>query len=158
VPTLEEVLETFPGTPLNIEMKQQEPAIERGVVELIERHGATDRVLLASAEDAIMKRARTVSGDMLTSSSADEVVAFIEAGEDETYRHPGDALQVPPFYGDIELVTQRFVELAHRRGVEVHVWTLNDPAEIDRLIDLGVDGLMSDFPERLVSAVRSRGR
>ncbi|MEE8311060.1 MAG: glycerophosphodiester phosphodiesterase [Candidatus Binatia bacterium] len=157
VPTLAEVFEAFPGTPLNIELKQDEPAIERGVIDLIERSGASERVLLAAAEDGIMKRIRAVAGGMLTSSAAGEVVAFIEAAEDDTYRHPGAALQVPPFYGDIELVTAGFVDVAHRRGVEVHVWTLNDPAEIDRLLDLGVDGLMSDFPERLVTAVRARG-
>lgn len=158
IPTLREVLEAFPAAPLNIEVKQDEPAIERHVVEIIERCGAAERVLLAAAEDGIMQRLRAVAGGMLTSSAAGEVVAFVEQGADDDYRHPGDALQVPPYFGDIELVTEGFVEAAHRRGVEVHCWTINDAAEIERLLDLGVDGLMSDFPERLVAALQRRQR
>ena len=154
IPTLREVLESFPDVPLNIEVKQDAPAIEHDVVALIEEHRAAGRVLLAAAEDGIMKRVRAACGSMLTSSSAGEVVSFIEHAESPDYRHPGNALQVPPYYGDIELVTEGFVEIAHSRGVEVHCWTINDTDEMERLFELGVDGLMSDYPERLVRVAR----
>ena len=156
VPTLEQVLREFPDTPLNIEVKQASPPIEAAVMDVVDRHSARERVLMAAAEHAIMTRLRAVCDGTLTSSSADDVLAFVEHGRDDDYRHPGDALQVPPWFGDIELVTSEFVEIAHARGVEVHVWTINEEAEIHRLLDLGVDGVMSDFPERLVSVVRER--
>jgi glycerophosphoryl diester phosphodiesterase len=68
-----------------------------------------------------------------------------------------DALQVPVYYGGLALVTRRFVEAAHKRGVRVDAWTVNDPAEMHRLLDLGVDVVMTDLPETLAGVLAERG-
>jgi glycerophosphoryl diester phosphodiesterase len=68
------------------------------------------------------------------------------------------ALQIPPTFGGNPLVTAELVEFAHRHGVQVHVWTINDEDEMRRLLDLGVDGVMSDFPGLLRKVVDERGR
>jgi glycerophosphoryl diester phosphodiesterase len=72
------------------------------------------------------------------------------------YAAPGNALQIPPAHDGVDLVTPASVAAAHRVGLEVHVWTINDAAEIERLLDLGVDGVMSDLPGLVAAAARRR--
>lgn len=148
IPELEEVLAAFPDVPLNVEVKQAKPGIVSEVVALVNRFDATGRVLLAAESQAIMNDVRRAY-DGPTGSSAEEVLEFYRRSlEDDMsgYRPPGAALQVPPRHEGIEVVTAKFVDDAHRVGVEVHVWTVNEAAEIRRLLELGVDGIMSDFP------------
>ena len=72
------------------------------------------------------------------------------------YQPSGQALQIPPTYQNIPLVTEQTLAVAHQLNVEIHVWTINEPPEMRRLLDLGVDGVMSDFPARLLEVVRER--
>jgi glycerophosphoryl diester phosphodiesterase len=129
------------------------------VLAVIDRFKARDRVLLAAEDQRIMDRIRIAAPDMLSGSSADEVYRFYESLTPGAapYRPPGVALQVPPVYEGIEVVTPRFVERAHELDVEVHVWTINTGAEVDRLLDLGVDGIMTDFPAMAADVFRRRG-
>jgi glycerophosphoryl diester phosphodiesterase len=161
IPTLDEVLEAFPGVPLNIEVKQDEPAIERAVVEVLDRHRARDRVLLAAFEGPLLTRVRAAAPDVPSGTSAEEVTAFVMSclsGSWEGYvATPGHAFQVPPSHEGIDIVTEDFVREAHRAGKEVHVWTINDEAEMERLLDLGVDGLMTDVPALALAVFRRRG-
>jgi len=160
MPTLVEVLEAFPGIPLNIEVKQADPPIEAAVLEVLDRFSAREWTLLAAEDVTIMLRIRAAAPDVLTSFSAPEVAEFIYALRDgrlADYRPPGVALQIPPAFGDIALVTAESVAAAHRLGLEVHVWTINEPAEMEALLDLGVDGIMTDFPARGVEVLRGRG-
>jgi glycerophosphoryl diester phosphodiesterase len=148
IPLLEEVLGGFPDVALNIEVKQEQPAIVGAVVALLDRFRATDRVLLAAESQTIMNEIRRVYRGP-TGFSADEVLDFYQrstAGRMVGYRPPGAALQVPPRHEGVEVVTEAFVADAHRFSVEVHVWTVNEADEIRRLLGLGVDGIMSDFP------------
>jgi glycerophosphoryl diester phosphodiesterase len=85
------------------------------------------------------------------------VITFLQRGNEPDYRPPGVALQVPPSYFGIEIVSPDTVARAHALGVEVHVWTINDEAEMDTLLDLGVDALMSDHPARAMAVLRRRG-
>lgn len=161
IPALEELLEAFPTVPLNIEIKQADPPIEPLVVRLLADKQALDRVLLAAEDDTIMRRIRTSAPQVATSFSYGEVREFFErcfSGELAGYEPPGLALQIPPRFGDIELVTAETVEVAHRLGLEMHVWTINDEAEMERLLALGVDGLMSDFPGVLCRVAGRFGR
>ncbi|HEY8515872.1 MAG TPA: glycerophosphodiester phosphodiesterase [Candidatus Binatia bacterium] len=160
VPTLAQLLEAFPGVPLNIEIKQCEPAIEEAVLDVLDRFRARDQVLLAAEDASIMERIRAAAPDMLTSFSALDVLGFVTAlqnGQIDTYQPPGIALQIPPAFGDIELVTAESVAAAHRLGLEVHVWTIDEPDEMERLLDLGVDALMSDVPGLAAEVLRRRG-
>lgn len=160
VPTLAAVLETFPGVPLNIEIKQDQPAIEGEVLRVLDRYDARADVLLAAEEARIMARIRAAAPDMLTGFSAadvGELVAAWRSGTYDSYRPPGVALQIPPSFGDVTLVTADSVASAHHLGLEVHVWTIDDPAEMARLLDLGVDGLMTDVPPLAARLLRERG-
>ena len=160
VPTLDALLEAFPDVPLNIEVKQREPAIEAAVLDTLARHGARERTLLAAEDGEIMTRLRAAAPDVVTSFSASEVAEFVYRLRDGNlagYRPPGVALQVPPAFRDIAIVTDASVAAAHALGVEVHVWTINDEAEMERLLDLGVDALMTDFPARGAAVLRRRG-
>jgi len=160
VPTLAEVLEAFPGVPLNIEIKQDAPAIEAAVLAVLDRHDARQQVVLAAEEASIMARIRAAAPDVLTSFSAADVLEFVTAwhgGTLHAYRPPGIALQIPPAFEGIALVTADSVAHAHRLGLEVHVWTIDDPAEMAALLDLGVDALMSDVPQVAANLLRQRG-
>ncbi len=162
VPTLESVLREFPDRLFNIEIKQEEPPIVGAVVDLIERARTTDRVLLAAEQDSIMRAIRAaVGGRIATGISAGEVAAFMQRVVQDDWRGyvpPGQALQIPPAFQGIDLVTSASVAAAHRFGLEVHVWTINDTADIERLLDLGVDGVMSDLPGLVKAALARRSR
>lgn len=160
VPTLAELLEACPGVPLNIEIKQEEPAIEDAVLAVLDRYDARTATLLAAEEATIMTRIRAAAPDMLTSASAAEAADFVfrvREGRLAGFRPPFVALQVPPEYGGVAVVTPELVAAAHALEVEVHVWTINERAEMDRLLNLGVDAIMTDVPALALDVYRGRG-
>ena len=160
IPTLDELLTAHPGVPLNIEVKQDEPAIEQAVLAALDRHGARDATLLAAEHAPIMERIRAAAPGMLTSCSAAEAAEFVFRLRDHRlagWTIPAVALQVPPSYQGIEIVTAESVAAAHELGLEVHVWTINDPAEIESLLALGVDAIMTDVPALAIDVLRRCG-
>jgi glycerophosphoryl diester phosphodiesterase len=147
IPRLVDLLEQFPDVPLNIEIKQADPPIVEAVVDLVRRARAP--VVLAAELDEIMRAIRRVAPDLPTSLSAGEVAAFhaaVSGGTSPVLPRGAIAFQIPPRFGAIELVTETTVDAAHALGAEVHVWTINDPDEMCRLLDLGCDAIISDFP------------
>jgi glycerophosphoryl diester phosphodiesterase len=161
IPTLEETLEAFPKQHWNVEIKEHIPALIEGTVAAVRKAGREDSVLLAAAEDPIMHDLRAhlaqCGARPAVGASTGDVIAFVRAALEGKAPPPGPmALQVPPGFGDRPLVTRAFVDHAHAHGLFVHVWTINEPAEIERLFDLGVDGVMSDFPERVAKVVAAR--
>lgn len=160
VPLLERVVREFADLRFNIEIKQSQPDIVGEVVAILRRCGVAQRTLLAAADDDIMRHIRAAVGsDIVTGSSIGDVSSFfhhLEAGTLDDYDPPGVALQIPTHAGARELVTAASVAAAHAKQLEVHVWTVNEPAEIERLLDLGVDGIMSDLPGLVLQALRRR--
>jgi glycerophosphoryl diester phosphodiesterase len=159
IPTLVEVLEKFPMLNLTIEIKQTEPPIEELVIAAVRSCGRAGQVVLASEYDAVLARVRVLAPEIASSFAYGEVVEFIQrvtTNQLSDYRPPGQALQIPPEFQGIPLVTSQTVAAAHALGREVHVWTIDEPQEMDRLLDLGVDGIMSNFPARLLEVVRRR--
>jgi glycerophosphoryl diester phosphodiesterase len=157
VPALEELLDEMPEIPLNIELKQADPPIERAVTALLERKDALGRVVLAAEDDAIMRRIRATAPGVATSASRGEILDFFARcfGKGfEAYASAARALQIPAQYEGIELVTPETLAAAHGVGLEVHVWTVNERDEMERLLRLGVDGVMSDLPGLLVTVAR----
>lgn len=151
IPTLEELIHAFPSMPLNIEVKQAEPPIAQRVVQVLVAHGAGDRSVVAAGNDEIMRQVRRAAATqgIATSFSAGEVAEFlgrVAEGDLEGYRPPGAALQVPPEWEGFEVITAETVAAAHAVGVEVHAWTINEEAEMERLLSLGTDGIMTDLP------------
>lgn len=160
IPTLESVLRAFPDQRFNIEIKQEEPAIVDDAVALLHKVGCADRTLLAAEHGSIMNEIRRAVGDsIVTGYSTDDVLGFFEhfeAGTLAQYEPPGVALQVPTEAFGNPIVTAESVRAAHESGLEVHVWTINERSEVDRLLDLGVDAVMSDFPGLVTEAIRAR--
>ena len=153
VPTLAEVYEEFPDSPVNIEIKEAQPGVEEAVLEVVREAGAVGRTLVASNRHGVVRRFRRISGGrIMTAASRREIARFYLLSRlrlERLYRPAYDALQVPLDHRGTRVVTPRFLEAAHARGVRVDVWTINDPGEMRRLLDLGVDVLMTDRPETL---------
>jgi glycerophosphoryl diester phosphodiesterase len=159
IPTLAEVLRGFPELRFTVEIKQTEPAIAELVIAVVRDCGRAEEVILASEHDRVIARVRDLAPDIATSFAVGEVTDFIQrvsTGQVAEYHPAGLALQIPPEFHDVPLVTAETVAAAHTLGLEIHVWTINDPREIERLLALGVDGIMSDFPGRLRAVARRR--
>ena len=159
VPTFGEVLEEFPGVPVNIEIKASTPGIEEMVLGVLREADALGRALVVSTPHAIVKRFRKVSGGHVsTGASRWEIGVFYFASRlllGRLIRPAYDALQVPPGHRGIPVVTPRFIRAAHARGVRVDAWTINQADEMHRLLDLGVDVIMTDRPGTLAEVLDS---
>ena len=156
IPTLRDVLTEFPDARLNIELKKTRDGVERRVADLLADHDASTRVLIASHDHDTLARFRTVAPSVSTGFSKDEVRDFLgrlRRGELSDYRPPGRAFQVPEYKGLRRVVSKPVIEAVHALAVEVHVWTVNEPVHMDRLLDWGVDGIMTDDPERAFESV-----
>ena len=162
IPTLREVFTALPGARFNIELKANDARLIEGVVQLVSEHARAERTLLAAAEDETLARVRAELAQRAVhaalGASVGDVLAYVRAalGQGAAPREPM-ALQIPPSFAGQPLVTPELVAFAHAHDVQVHVWTVNDEPEMKRLLDLGVDGLMSDFPARLRALVDARG-
>lgn len=161
VPTLADVLEEFPVVPVNVDIKDGDRrGSEAAVLAVIRDAGACGRVLVASEHHAVLRRFRKMAGGTVaTGASRFEigVFRFLSALRLEGLARPEyAALQVPTRYGPLRVVTPRFVAAAHRRGVRVDVWTVDEPGEMRALLDLGVDAVMTDRPEVLAGVLGVR--
>jgi glycerophosphoryl diester phosphodiesterase len=161
VPSVEEAFDALPDARFNLEIKTTEGDAVARVVRLVAERDRADRTLLVAGDDAIMRSLRDEIArqgvEVATSASLSEVVAVVKSAVDGS-APPAEiqALQVPARFGDSPLITRALVEHAHRHDVMVHVWTINDPEEMERLLDLGVDGLVTDFPDRAAAVVAAR--
>jgi glycerophosphoryl diester phosphodiesterase len=153
VPALAEVFAAFPERRYIIEIKQSAPSLVAPLLEVIERAGMRRRVLVASEEDAPIDEIRVLAPRLPTGFPYREIVAFMMALAPgaEPYEPRGDALQIPPEPEGWRLVTPQSVAAAHRAGAEMHVWTVNDAAEMRAMLALGVDGIITDYPARLLA-------
>lgn len=164
IPTLEEVFDAFPDARFNIEIKSNDPPIVATVADLIERKGLQDRVIVGSFKQDISDEIRLRMPHVATFASEGEVRSFWiwqNLRLARAWRTVPDTLQVPPSYTikgyRVSVVTPRFVRAAHNLGIRVDVWTIDDPAEMARLLEMGVDGIMSDRPDILVNVLKDRG-
>ena len=161
VPTLEQALEAQPGARFNVEIKTLGPNdLPRALWSLIERRSLHDRLLVAAERHELIRRFRRLSGGRVaTGASRRECLGFWLAsrlGLESLVRPGFQALQVPVSLRGLPVVTPRFLRAAGARGCVVHVWTIDDPVEMRRLLSLGVQGLMSDRPDRLSSVLGDR--
>lgn len=161
--TLAQALDAFPDTRFNIDVKAAAAAVPAG--RAVAPHA--DRVLLTSFDDMRRRRAleaaRVAGGAPATSAGrvividalvaahllpVDALAAYVLRGV--------DALQIPERQGAIRVLTRRLLRTAHRHGVEVHVWTVNDPDDMRRLADLGVDGIVTDRADLALEVLGER--
>ncbi|MGX6603090.1 glycerophosphodiester phosphodiesterase [Micromonosporaceae bacterium Da 78-11] len=158
VPRLDEVLDAWPQIRFNIDVKADAGAAP--VVAAVHRAQAADRVLLASFSDARLTGIRRLAGPTIATALGMRAVARLRvaslAGVPVRFPPSAVAAQVPVRHGRLRVVDRRFLTAAHRAGLQVHVWTIDDPDEMNRLLDLGVDGIMTDRIDVLHAVYQSR--
>jgi glycerophosphoryl diester phosphodiesterase len=158
IPTLEDVLGTWPEVRVNIDPKHD--AAVQPLVDVLRRTGSISRVCVGAFSDRRLGRIRRLAGSALCTALGPTGVARLRAA---SYGVPVGALpapcaQVPVRKQGVPIVDRRFVAAAHRRAMAVHVWTIDDAAEMERLLDLGVDGIMTDRPAVLKDVLQRRNQ
>lgn len=154
---LDELLAAFPDQRINIDPKCD--AVVEPLARVLSRRRAVDRVCIGSFSDARIARLRALLGADLCSSGGPRAVARLRLASMGVRTTVPDmaCVQVPVRSKGVTLVDERFVRVAHERGLQVHVWTIDDPTEMRRLLDLGVDGIMTDQPAVLREVLDARG-
>ena len=157
IPLLSELLEEFPEARINIDPKDDR--VVEPLVNLIRDHGALHRVCLGAFSDRRLARCRSLLGPTVCTSAGPLAVARLRLASlgFPTGRPAALCLQVPVRQSGIPIVDRRLLRMAHDRGLQVHVWTIDDPGEMVRLLDLGVDGIMTDHPRVLRQVLIERG-
>ncbi len=159
IPTLESVLQQFPTMKLNIEIKECDPDAANALLELIAKYNAAERVLIGSFFTRVVIRTRTLSPHIATSAGRAEITKFFALqllGLARFYALPVHALEVPEYEGNLRVVSQRFIKAALRRNaLPVYVWTVNEKDKMRQLLNMGVRGLISDYPDRALEVVQA---
>ena len=157
IPLLEDILGTWPDVRVNIDPKHDESVAP--LVEVLERCGAYDRVCVAAFSDQRLARVRALTGGRVCTALGPRGITRLRAGSYGVPcgRFAAACTQVPVRHGRWLVVDRRYVAAAHRVGLPVHVWTIDDAAEMERLLDLGVDGIMTDRPAVLKEVLERRG-
>jgi glycerophosphoryl diester phosphodiesterase len=151
VATLDEFLLTFPQGGYSIEIKQADPPIGPQVVQAIVAHNAMDQTVLVSFNDATMAEVRQLEPRLTTAMAIGEmlVLSGMEDADEATYTPPARIIQAPTTQMDPALLVAR----AHRLGIKVQFWTINDAKEMAQLIAVGADGIFTDDPQTLAGLV-----
>ncbi|MFI6323855.1 glycerophosphodiester phosphodiesterase [Nonomuraea sp. NPDC050556] len=153
VPRLEELFVKFPDKLFNVEIKAAYPGIEEKLWGLIRRYRLEDKVVVVSFDQGIVDRFREVSGGRVAlGAGKSEATLFALTHKFRVpgfYRPRASVLQLPTESNGFDLADERLIEGAHRLGMQVHYWTVNDEATMRELIALGADGIMTDRPDLL---------
>lgn len=153
IPTLEEVFIALPGYPMIVEIKQESPSMGKELCVLLREYDMQEKVMVPSFSDSAMEEFREACPETATAASSNEVKDFVYrnfaflAG---TISPEYFALQVPEERDGIPIVTKILLWAARLQNVEVHIWTINDPEDMQRFIDMGVDGIMTDRTDLLL--------
>jgi glycerophosphoryl diester phosphodiesterase len=159
IPSLAEVFKAFPDTRMNIEIKSSQVNTAQDLCRTIRSHGMSEKVMIACFDAGKLGEFRSICPEVATSAGASEAAVFYwlqVTRLESAYSPSAQALQVPETYRGNRIATQRFIEAAHARNMRVHVWTVNEIESMQRLIELGVDGIMTDYPDRLVKILSSQ--
>ena len=159
VPTLAQLFDTFPQARFNIDLKA-DGAVE-ALARFVRERDAWDRVLVGSFSHRRTARFRALTGGRVpTCATPAEIVAFriLPSARLAGLLSRAAALQIPHRRGRVVVATAGLVRRAHRAGRQVHVWTIDDAAEMEELLDRGVDGIFTDRTDILRAVLRSRGR
>lgn len=161
-PRLQDVLRAFPGVPVNIDLKDDDPQLRRAALDVIEREGAAARTVLASFHDAVVLALLRNGCPCRVALPRNAVVTlrllpgFLARRRLRPYlERPGSRVQIPPKSGRVRLDSADFIARAHDLGLMVDYWVINELAQAQQLMQRGADGLISDFPSRLRGLVPS---
>ncbi|CAB1059814.1 Glycerophosphoryl diester phosphodiesterase (EC [Olavius sp. associated proteobacterium Delta 1] len=159
IPILAEVFQAFPLMRINIEIKGSKSAAITSLCRTIQDHNMSQKVMIASFNAAALKKFRSMCPAVATSAGASEAIWFYSLQKmhmESAYSPKAQALQVPENYGDLQVTNKRFVEAAHARNMRVQVWTVNDIDSMKHLLKIGVDGIMTDYPQRLIAILKKK--
>ena len=156
IPALEEVFVVLPNARYNIEFKIGGSEILQEVSRLVIRHKMSDKVMFVSASNSTIVDFRSISPDIATAASFKEGLLFYATsalGMDVMYTPKYLAFQSPEFVFGIKLLTPSVIATAHTHNLEIHAWTIDSGDEMRRFIDMGVDGIITNYPDRLIEIV-----
>ena len=155
VPTLDEVFTRLPGMRFNIEPKQESPSLVKPLCRAIRERGMADKVTIGSFRQGVLDEFRKECPEVATSAGPAEVAEFLRASRNGggTDEPKFKALQVPESMMGVRVLTRSLVESARARQLQVHAWTVNEAEDMRRLKELGVDGIMTDYPDRLLAVL-----
>ena len=154
IPTLEEVIQAFPARRLNIDIKPEDPAVVAPFCRLLEDTGSLHRVLVGSFHDPQLRLFRQLCPQVATAAGVQETTLFlglVKALLGAAYQGRAEVFSIPEYQGRLHVVTPRFIRGSHAHNMQVHVWTVNEPEDMQRLLDWGVDCLITDYPDRLLA-------
>lgn len=153
IPTLKEVFKALPDARFNIEMKPESPSIAASLCSLIRTHNLSEKVIVASVSQTNLESFRQQCSEVATSASASEVLkyfSYYKTGLGENYAPQMTSLQTLRRLFGLQVVSKEFVEVSHKLNLQVHVWTINNPEDMKQLFEIGVDGIMTDHPDKLL--------
>lgn len=157
IPTLEEVFRTFPDSPISIEIKQEEPSIAQDLCNLIREYNREELTVVPSFSTGAMDEFRETCPEIATAAVEPEVLRFFVfsyIGLGSAWTPTTESFMIPEYSGDLQVISQRFVNQAQGRNVVIYPWTINTEAEIQRMIDYGVDGIITDYPSLALEMTR----
>jgi glycerophosphoryl diester phosphodiesterase len=154
IPTLEEVFQAFPRALSSIDIKPDDPAVIDILSQTLRANNKLEQVVVGSFHDPQLRRFRRLCPQVDTIAGVAETRAFFllsRTGLSRLYRSPTKVFMIPEYIGRLHLITPGFIRDAHVQGIYIHVWTVNDEEDMRRLIDWGVDGIITDYPGRLMA-------
>jgi len=157
IPTLEEALRELPGVPFNVDAKSRHPEMVERVLDVVNRARAADRTLIASFDARTLRKVRRLGYPGPTGLARSEVLRLLALPRRVLARFPlrGAAAQIPYRIYGIDLGTRAVVDKCHALGLEVHYWTVNEPALATRLLEVGADAIMTDDPRVIGPVLKS---
>ncbi len=163
IPALDEVFRAFPEMPMNIEIKQEAPSIAEPFCQLIREYGKEEQILVASFNQNAIVEFRETCPEVATSMVQAEIQNYFILNTlllSALFDSPADAFQVPEYFnlpvlGRTHVTTDRFIQNAQKLNINIHVWTVNEEEQMHRLIEAGVNGLITDRPDLLLE-IRDR--
>jgi len=159
IPLLRDAFDAFRNVRFNIEVKQADPPLFHDVIACIKDAGRLDDVLIACEGDVVRDQLDSIDHGMPRNAAGSEVLDFIQrvhTRQWDGFAPRFQAFEVPVDYDGFPVLTPEFLAAAHEHDIECHVWTINTTAEMRRLLDMGVDGVMSDFPATLLEVAATR--
>ena len=148
IPTIDELLEEFPDSFFNMDLKVNQ--IEEKVLKKINSHNALERVCLGSFNSRTIKKINSLEPKILTSMGISQVIMYKFFQK----KNLSKLIQIPTHWKGIKVITKKFIDRLHNDGLKVHVWTINKEKEMQSLIDLGVDGIMTDNASGLIKVMK----
>ena len=148
IPTIDELLEEFPDSFFNMDLKVNQ--IEEKVLKKINSHNALERVCLGSFNSRTIKKINSLEPKILTSMGISQVIMYKFFQK----KNISKLIQIPTRWNGIKVITKKFIDRLHNDGLKVHVWTINKEKEMQSLIDLGVDGIMTDNASGLIKVMK----